>query len=574
MREISTAPRWVFVILGVLGLALAFTAIPSPVIMAQQASTPGKETTAQAVTEELPPLPLSPIEKAKKDGTALPLSLKDLTKLALQNNLDIAIQDTNEQTSQQKIIQAYGSYDPTLSLSANTRSSKSPNTNIASQSVAANYSKNESASWQFDLSQPMKTGGTLKASWSTQRSYNDSTFALFTPQYSPSLSFSFTQPLWRNFRIDQTRGQIKLYNLDLQNSDSTFKQLVTNTISNIQGYYWDLVSAIRDYEIKRDSVKLGQITLQNNRKKVAVGTAAPIEVTQAQADLAQRELNLISSEAMILSRENTLRQAISNNRNADIWTKVIVPTDEPEFREYKIDPTKAIETALKNRPELEQIDIQLRQSDINQQMLRNGRKWQVDVTGTFGSNGISGPQVVQVNPITGKLTQSTPQEFVGGLPHAYKTIFSEGLINWQVQFQVQVPLRNRSSDAQIAQQEITKRKTLMQRKSQEQSIQVDISNALQQLETNRQQVKTSQVGVQLSKEQLDGEEKRFQAGLSENYLVLQRQNDLANSEGTALTALINYRKSIIALEKAMYTLLESNQFEIAKGSSNNVPDLK
>jgi outer membrane protein len=562
-------PQKLLSILCILGLVLAFAAVSSSPGAAQQAGPPAQEQAKpQSNTADLPPLPLSPIEKAENDGTALHLSLRDLTKLALQNNLDIAIQDTNEQLSQQKIIQQYGTYDPTLTASLGVNSQKSANTNLATASTQGSFNKQDRANWNFQFSQAIKTGGTIQASWNSNRSDSNQSFSLFTPQYNGSTTVTFTQPLRRNFRIDQTRAQIKIVNLDLQTSDSKFKQKVTETIANIQSQYWDLVSAIRDYDIKRNSVRLAQISLRDNRKKVEVGTLAPINITEAEATLAQREVDLISSEERILSQENTLRALISNNRNSEIWTQVIVPMESPDFKEYKVDLENAITTALANRPELEQLDITLKQSDINQGLLQNNKKWQFDLTAAFGSTGVSGPQSYRNG------VPQTPDALIGGLANAYKTIFTEGFTNWQIAFQVQIPLRSRSLDSQLAQAQITKRQTLMQRKSTEQSIQVDVRNAVQRLETNKRQVETTGVGRRAAQAQLEGEVKRFDAGLSQNYLVLQRQNDLSQAEYSELQALINYKKSIINLQKAMYTLLESNDFEIAKGSSAKVPDLK
>jgi HAE1 family hydrophobic/amphiphilic exporter-1 len=551
------------------GLVLAFATISAPGISAQQADSAVQESAKpKSSTADLPPLTPSPIEKAEKDGTALRMSLKDLTKLALQNNLDIAIQDTNEQLSQQKIIQQYGAYDPTLTASLGVNSTKSANTNLATASIDGSFNKMDRANWNLQFQQAVKTGGTLQASWNSSRSDNNQSFSLFTPQYNGSATVTFTQPLRRNLRIDQTRAQIKIVNLDLQTSDSKFKQKVVETIANIQSQYWDLVSAIRDYDIKRNSVQLAQISLRDNRKKVEVGTLAPINITEAEATLAQREVDLISSEERILSQENTLRALVSNNRNSEIWTQVIVPTESPDFKEYKVDLQNAITTALANRPELEQSDIALKQSDINEGLLRNNRKWQFDLTAAFGSTGVSGPQSYRNG------VPQTPEALIGGLGNAYKTIFTEGFTNWQVGFQVQIPLRNRSLDSQLAQQQITKRQTLMQKKNTEQSIQVDVRNAVQRLETNKRQVETTGVGRRAAQAQLEGEVKRFDAGLSENYLVLQRQSDLSQAEYNELQALINYKKAIINLQKVMYTLLESNDFDIAKGSSSNVPDLK
>ena len=530
---------------------------------------------------DLPPLPLSPIEIAEKDGTALRMSLKDITKLALQNNLDIAIQDTNEELSQQKILQAFGDYDPKLTGTIGLQSRKNANQSTYQLSTGK-YNQNDTATWNFTFQKAVKTGGTFQAQWNSSRQDSNSTSNLFNPNYGATASVQFTQPLWRNLKIDSTRGNIKLVNLDLESTDSKFKQKVTETIANIQQQYWDLVSAIRDYDIKRSSVKLGQITLRDNKKKVDVGTLAPIAITEAQADLKSRELNLISSEEQILRQENTVRQLVSNDRNSEIWSKIIIPTDEPDFVEYKVDLNTAIETALKNRPELQQYDIQLRQSDINLKMTQNSRKWQFNLIGQFGSQGTAGPQSYLLNNYTGEpeldangnKIPSIPEYLVGGLGHAYKTVFTEGFTTWQVSVQVDIPLRTRSLDSQYAQQKIQRQQTLMNRRSQEQNIQVEIRNAVQKLKTNRQQVEQAKMQQQLSKEQLDGEVKRYDAGLSENFRVLDRQNQLAMSENTYLVNLINYKKAIIALQKAMYSLLESNEFEIAKSSSGNVPDLK
>lgn len=580
MKVCSAAARRALSILGMFGLVLASTTLSS--VIAQEAASSGSETAARSGADDLPPLPLSPIETAQNDGTALPLSLQDLTRLALEQNLDIAISDTNEQLRQQAILQQHGSYDPQLTAQVGLNSRKNANTTQYDRS-AETFNKNDSASWNFTFRQPVKTGGTFQATWNSSRSESNSTAMVFNPNYQSSYSVQFSQPLWRNLRIDSNRANLKLANLDLTLTDSEFKQKVTDTISNIQTAYWDLVSAIRNYEIRRNSVKLAQINLRDSRKKVEVGTSAPIDVTDAEATAASREVDLISAEETILRAQNSLRSLVSNDRNADIWRKVIVPTDQPDFKEFKVDVETAINTALKNRPELRQADLNLQQLDIRKRLNQNNRKWQFDLTGQFGSTGTAGPQGCQKNqftgecildPITGLPTLLTPPALVGGIGNAYKTMWTEGYTNWQLQLQVTIPLRNRTIDAQLAQQNIQKRQQLMNIRKTEQSIQVEIRNALQSLETSRKQVETSAVARRLARERLEGEEKRFQAGLSQNYLVLQRQNELSSAEYQELQALIRYKQAVVTVQKAMYTLLESSDFAIAKGSSANVPDLK
>lgn len=569
MREHSVFLRRALSILSILGLIITTTTMSPPFIFAQETAPSSQETANQKTdTDELAPLPLSPIEKAEKEGTALRLSLKEVTKMALQNNLDIAIQDTNEEYNQLNIRQQFGNYDPQLTASLQYTSQKSaPYTTYNFSSDYKN--QNTTANWDFTFTQPVKTGGTLTAQWNSGRSESNTTSTIFNPRYSSSASVKFTQPLLRNFRIDSIRGNIKIANLDIKTSDSKFKQTVTDTISNIQKSYWDLVLQIENFYIQRNSVELARTNYRNNKRRVEVGTLAPIDVTDAEATMAQREVNLLSAEESIVRAENSLRSLISNDRKAEIWQKMIVPTDVPDFQEYKIDAETAIETAMKYRPELEQSDFDLQKLSVNRKLLENNRRWKFDLNATFGGSGLAGPQSYRMSD-TGELLPQTPPALVGGIGNAYETIFTQGYTNWTISFDVTIPLRNRSLDAQIAQNRIDKERKVMTLRQTEQNIQVEVRNALQKLETSHKKVQQTALARQLAKERYDGENKRFEAGLSENYRVLETQNTLAQSEYDELSAKIGYKTAVIDLQKAIYTLIESSDFEVAKGSSGKI----
>ncbi len=508
-------------------------------------------------------IPLSPIEQAEKDGTAFHVSLKELTKLALLNNLDIAISDTNEAIYQQKLVQVQGPYDPTLSLTLGARSTTQPNTNLTNASNQGSSNNTKLDTWNLQFNQALRTGSSIQVALNSNRSDTNQQFALFSPQYNTSTTIQFTQPLLRNLRIDQNRGAIQLANLDFKINDSQFKQSVTNTIASIQSVYWDLVSAIRNYEIQIESVKLAQVTVEQNREKVRIGTMAAIEITVAQADLASRLVDLVTAQQSIKAEENNLRATISNDRRSDIWKKTIVPTDRPDFADYKIDLDSAVDTALKNRPELEQYNLQMRENEINYAVDRNLKKWQLDAVGSFGTVGVAGPQTI--SSATG--LPLIASSMVGGAGTAYRSLFTEGFKNWFVGFNIQIPLRNKSLDGQLGQLQVQKKQLLMNRNNQEQKIAVQIRNAFDDMESNKQKVKTAVVARQLAEIQLDAETKRFKAGTSQNFLLLQRQRDLSAAQGAELQALVAYKKSIITLQQNMYTLLETSDFEIAGSSS-------
>jgi outer membrane protein TolC len=511
---------------------------------------------------------MSPIELAEQNGTALHISLKELTKLALQSNLDIAISDTNEAMYQQKIVQNYGYYDPGITLGLGTGRNKSANTNITNQS-ATTFNQRDSANWNFAFNQYVPTGGGVTALFNSSRSDTNQTASLFTPQFTSLAEVQFTQPMMRNRHTDLTRSNIKLSNLDLKSSDSKFKQDVTNTISSVQNAYWDLVGAIRNYGILRQSVELAKVTVDQNTDKVAIGTLAAITVTEAQATQASRQIDLIKARQTIQSTENNLRSMISTDRNAEIWRQTIVPTDAPDFKAYPVDLGQAIETALKSRPELEQYNIQLQQNDITLQLQKDSRKWQFDFVGTLGSNGTAGPQSFSS---TG--APKIPTQFVGGIPSSYRTIFTEGLYLWSVAFNVQIPLKSRTVDAEVAQTEIARRQLIMNRTKTEQNIIVQIRNAVDNLETCHQAVDAAKISRELAELELTAETERFNSGLSQNFLLLQRQTDLATAQGSELQALIDYKKAIISLQLNMYNLLELNDFEIAKGTGKTAPSFR
>jgi outer membrane protein len=518
---------------------------------------------AQEIANTLIIIPASPIEKAEKEGIAYHLSLKELTKLALQNNLDIAISDTNEELYQKKVLQTYGPYDPTVTFTLGARTTNQPNTNLTNQSSQGSSNTTKTATWNFQFNQNLHTGGGIAATVNSNRTDTNQVFALINPQYNSSTSLQLTQPLLRNRQIDQNRGLIKIANLDAKINDSQFKQTITNTIATIQGQYWDLVFAIRNYEIQRDSVKLAQITVDQNREKVRIGVLASIEITVAQADLASRLVDLVTAQQTINVAENNLRLTISGDRNSDIWHKVIVPADTADFAEYKIDLDSAINTALQSRPELQQYDLQLQENRINYTVDSNQKKWQVDAVASIGTVGVAGPQSFdrQGNPLV-------DPSYTGGIGTAYQNLFTQNLKNWFVGFNIQIPLRNRALEGELGQLDVQKKQLSMNRKSQEQKISVQIRNAVEDLLNDKQKVEASKVARQLAEIQLDAETKRFKAGTSQNFLLLQRQHDLVTAQGTELQSLVAYKKAVITLQQNMYTLLESNDFEIAGSASH------
>ena len=524
------------------------------------------------------PTGLSYVAEAEKSGKGMRVALKDAIKMALQNNLTIAIQEYESENYEQRMIGDRGAYDPNMTFSLATTSRTNPNTSPFNQSIGGSGNlTNKSLQWSFGLSQVLPTGANYSMSYSTNRATSNSNSTYFTPSYGLNMTMNFTQPLLRNFRINSTKRQIRITKLDANSNDITFEDSVTAVIKSVQDAYWDLVFAIRNHEILRNSLELAKVQLDNNRRKVEIGTLAPIEITSAEATVSQRDQSLIAGLERIHVLENNLKRLLSRSSQADIWDKILVPTDEPTYTKVDIQLGEAIQSAIENRPELRKMRNELTKMDVNESFYRNQKRPSVDFVASFGSTGTAGGLspagqscTIGRNPDgSAILGPCVSADFIGGMGTAAGQVLGMDFTNWSVGAQVTIPLRNRSNESQLAQQLIAKRKYQKQLSDQEQAIQVEVRNAYQAIETNRQRVNTAEKGVQLAKEQLDGENKRFEAGLSTTFLVLDRQDRYQQAEGTYLQALVDYRKTTAALYKAMFKTITQNDIEVAKAQPDS-----
>ncbi len=569
MRTLDAAPCrgnrycW-FTILAVLTITLGLTSASHSGAYAQNQQQ-AQPSQAGLPTIVLVPVSLEgPIERAQKDGTALPLSLRDVTKMALQANLDIAIAETREVGLQQDLISAHASYDPKFTGSFGWQVSKSLNNN-SYDAAKTPIMSSLSHSWSSQVSQNVRTGGNWSFSLGGSRSDSNSASLLANPSYSTNYRISFQQPLLQNFRIDSARNQLKVVNLNMKNNDSTFRKQVSDTVAQIQNAYWDLVSAISSYQNTKSSLILIRTTVAQNQRKVEVGTMAPIDVLSSQSSQASQEVQLLAAEDTIVSRENSLKQLISKDRSADIWGKIVVPTDKPSFVEYNVDFRQAVETALSKRPEMEQSDITMQKSDLDIRMQKNSQKWNLSVTGQLSGASKSVPEN----------NFSFSRKYWGSLGTSYLYLFNTTPPSWQVSMNLSFPLRNRDNEARMAQLKINRQQTLMNRNKQEQSIIVSVRNAVQTLQTAKKQIDTAKIGTQLAQANLDAENKRLDAGLSQTFQVLQAQDRLASAQSSELSSYISYRRAIVNLQQQMFTLLDESNINVGSDiPKNQIPDLK
>lgn len=517
-------------------------------------------------------IPDSYVERARKSGTQMELTLREAVQLALENNLQIEIEGYSEELNKQLKYGTKGYYDPMFNFAVGWNSSERPTTSILDAGEAIPTTISKRWTYSVELGQNIRGGGNVGLQFNTNASATNSAFRYINPSYDSSLALNFSQPLWRGFRHTNSDRQLKLYNLDTRINDSQFKATVGDVISQVQNQYWELYYAIQNHETRRKSLELALIQLENNRKKVEIGVLAPIEITSSRAEAASRNQELISSEVNITNAQNTLKGYLAPDTDHIIWGRIIIPTQSPELRDLNLTLDEAVDTALRRRPELEQINYQVAQNEVDREYYENQGKPDVSFTAGLTSQGTSGI----VYDTTGQggggfpgagLTPLPDHPFYGEYGEAWSQVYGFDYLTYNFGINVEIPIMNRSNKAQLAQLSINDRRFQTQLRNTQQSIMVEVRNAYENLATQRESLDAARVARELSEEQLDGENKRFEAGLSTNFEVLQYQRDLANAQVNELRAVIDYQLALAQLQAATFTIISDNDVEIAQRAS-------
>jgi outer membrane protein len=519
---------------------------------------PSKPATTQAGQQDQQPATVNPVSRpipartiGLQPGKVASWTLRDAVLSALENNPDIEIERTTVRQAGFDLLSAQGAYDPTSTQGVSYRRTSQPNTRPFSGTDTSALS---STGLTFNFGHQAliyRTGGSYQVNFNNSRT--SSNFNLFTSQYDPQLNFQIVQPLFRNFKIDQNRRQIQISRKRLDLSDAVFRQRAIEIISRVQQAYWDLAFAIKDEEIQRDAVKLAETQLSNNKRQVEVGTLAQIDIVSAATQLESRRQQVFAAMNSVAQAENALKNLTLGQANADLWNAQIVPVESFDAKPIVLPLEDAQKLAVENRPELKQFALtkDINKTDID--FLRNQIKPQIDLVGGYTAFGTGG------NPRTG---QMVGENFIGGYGTGLRNLFSNDFRSWNVGVNITIPWRNRTAKANLGRAVEEEKKIEWQTRRQLQNIEVEVRNAVQSVETAKMRIEASTAARQYAEQQLDGENKKFAAGIGTNFFVLQRQNELAIARGSELRAQADYNKAVAELQRVISTTLSSNSLEI------------
>jgi len=473
----------------------------------------------------------------------LQLSLQDVVENTLKNNVSIAVQEFQSKIRKEEIITQEAVFDPNVSLEANAATEKNP---LASAFVQPPLRDTDSLGLDLSFSQKLKLGTEYEIRFDNERSGTNSTFAGLNPQYTTRFEINLTQPLLKNFGVDVNKSSIYIATNNLDISDFDFKNKVIDVISNAENVYWDLVFSKEELIVLQQSVQRARDLERRVKAQVEVGTMAPLEILQAQSEVASREEAVIRARKLIQDNEDNLKNILNISFDSPEGMKEIQPLDSPKFIvEAPVPFKESILIALKMRPDYLAKKKALDNKNIQVKFNENQLYPTLDLVASFGLNGISGDETSPgFSAFEGNLGKSIERTFTGDFP-----AFEGGLL-------FKYPLGNRDAKSRLAVSKLETAQLLMDIKDLEKTIVVEVREAARQINTDKKRVQAARVARRLAKEKLLAEEKKFEVGLSTSFNVLEFQTDLAEEQSKELKAVIDFNKSKIKIRKVLATTLE------------------
>jgi HAE1 family hydrophobic/amphiphilic exporter-1 len=515
-----------------------------------------------------------------------PLSLRDALSMALQNNKDIEVARENVRIAEFDLLGAKGIYDPHFSTSAFYERVESPVSSFLSGGQnGSTIDTGYTGTARLEGESPF-LGGNYRFNFSSIRRTTNNQFTALSPQYPTELTFNYTQPLWRGLKIDNSRRQIEIAKKNLSLSDAQFRQRAIDTITNVQRAYWDLVFALRSLQVQRDAVSVARTQLEHNKRLVNEGQLAPIDIVAAEAQISTYEQNVFSAIEEVSRTENNLKNLIAENQKAAIWAESLVPTDPVDLTAPAVSLPDALKTAMENRPELQQSNLAGEINAINQRYLKDQTKPDVDLVGTYGITGLAGTISSNVvNPFTASnllvrsrvdqlsvlagldpLPVIPPQTFspdlLGGFNQSLQNLLANRYGTFRIGVQINLPLRNRTAEAELGKSLVEGERIVTQREQLEQTIQVDVRNALQAMRSSEARLRAAVATRQSNEQQFASEQRKLDAGQSTTFLVLERQTALTEARAMELKAQTDLNKAIADLQRATGNSLRVNSIVV------------
>jgi outer membrane protein len=475
------------------------------------------------------------------------LSVDDAVALALEQNLGIRIERMNPQIEDAAVANARAAWAPNLTSSLLNNSANSPSTSILSGGQTG--ISDGRFSTQVGLNQILPTGANYSVAFNSARATSTNIFNNYDPNLTSNVALSFTQPLLRNRTIDNYRQQLETSRKTRDAADLQVRATVVATTRNVKDAYWDLAYQIENLKAQQQALDLAKRLLADNEKKVQIGTMAPIDIVEAQSEVARREETVIVAEAAIEQSEDQLRALIFDPAMPGFWDVMLEPSETMPYVPQSVDIPGAVARALADRQDVQLAKNNLERSQIGIKYYKNQTLPDISAQVNYQSIAAGGTLLA---PASLANIPTTPAQRAVVSQRGYSSVlgdvFSNSFPTWSVGLTMSYPIGASSAETNLARSRLQYSQAEAEFRNLELQITTQVRDAGRAVETNRKRVDTSRVARQLAERHLDAEEKKFEAGIQISFFVFQAQRDLAQARTVEVRAIADYNKSLVDFE--------------------------
>lgn len=486
----------------------------------------------------------------------LRLSLRDAVVLTLENNSGVRVQETQIEFSKFALLGAYAPFDPLVTGSYNgTNAASPPDTTLGGTGVAL-ATKTITRFGQLNYSQTFESGTNVQAGISGNRNSfsntSTSTVGVFDPYINSTLNLQFTQPLLKNGWLFANRAPLVIARRNLNQSKANFAAEVNNNILQAISQYWAVVEAQGNLDVARGSMDAAETTYKRDKRALELGALPPLDIYRSESQVASRRVSVIQAEYAVKEAEDALRMTIGADQDPYFEAVDIQLTEkaEPEGEMRTIDAATALQAALAKRPELSATQLSLANDETRIRLARNHLLPELDLTGTYSSNGLGGTQI-----------SATGQSLASSSIHQ---VFGFNYPTYEAQLSLTLPLRNRAAKSEMGTALVSRRNDLYNDRQWREQVTLDVRNAVHQLEQAKLSIVASKDSLDLANKTMASEQRKYELGSGTIFLVLEAQTEVAAAQQSLLQAEVGYQLAVAGVDHATGELLEPYHVQLAE----------
>jgi outer membrane protein len=483
----------------------------------------------------------------------LTLGLNDVVLLTLENNSLVRVNEAQVEAAKFSLLRTYQPFDPLLQTIGSVNRTSFPGfSQIQGQGTFNSLTQSGQASY----TQMFQTGTTLQVSLNSTKNSNNSGFYFINPFWQSTLNFQFTQPLLRNGWRFANRAPLIIARRNIQQSRATFEAQVSSAILQAATQYWNVVRDRGNLDVDRQSLDAAQASYQHDKRALELGALSPLDIYRPESEVASRRVTAIQAEYTLKQAEDALRLIIGADQDDYIQVLDLDLTDKPEPQgELKsIDVVTARQEALSKRPEMQVVQRALDNNQTSIRLAHNHLEPDLSLTGFYQSGGVGGNQF--------SLPAGQPTSG-GGLGTSLNQLFGFGFPGYGATVTLNLPIKNRGAQAELGSALVERHRDLYSAQQIREQINLDVNNAVHQLEVAKLSLAAGQTALDLTQKTLSAEQRKTQLGAENVFFLLDAQTRVAVAEAGLLQAQIDYQNAVATLYYATGNMLQVYQVQIS-----------